>query len=90
MGTLQMMVEWKYITSTGSHFFLKLQWQNIKYLVNTVGDGDTPNEGRVEIYHKYRKSLFLKLQWQNIKYLVNTVGDWEQYAVTIVLQLTDE
>ena len=23
-------------------------------------DGDTPNEGRVEIYHKYRKSLFLE------------------------------
>ena len=53
MGTLQMMVEWKYITSIGSHFFLKLQWQNIKYLVNTV-------------------------------------GDWEQYAVTIGLQLTEE
>ena len=40
MGTLQMKVEWKYITSIGSHFFLKLQWLNIKYLVNTVGDGE--------------------------------------------------
>ena len=40
MGTLQMKVEWKYITGIGSHFFLKLQWLNIKYLVNTVGDGE--------------------------------------------------
>ena len=55
-----------------------------------LADGNTPNEGRVEIYHKYRKLLFFELQWLNIKYLVNTVGDGEQYAMTIGLQLTDE
>ena len=40
MGTLQMKVEWKYSTSIGISVFLKLQWLNIKYLVNRVGDGE--------------------------------------------------
>ena len=40
MGTFQMKVVWKYITSIGSNFSSKLQWLNIKYLVNTVGDGE--------------------------------------------------
>ena len=55
-----------------------------------LADGDTPNEGRVEIYHKYRKSLSLETAVAKHKYLVNTVGNGEQYAMTIGLQLTEE
>ena len=32
-------------------------------------DGNTPNEGRVEIYHKYRKSLFLDIAMAKHKIL---------------------
>lgn len=55
-------------------------------------DENIPNIVRVEIYHKYKLTFLLKNSRpvEHQKQSVTTVSNWEQHALTIGFQLTND